>query len=176
MTMLKRLLILLGVAVGAGAAAHYASLHAMPTIIMDRATDLLKGLGVEENEWFLARRVTPQEQPIVRASTDLSYSVCLLNLDETPVRVSAPRWPDYGSISVFQRDTENVFVGSLKGTGELEFIVAQQEQQPPVGEDIPVVYIASDRGVALIRRLAPTQEQYDSAALLMEHSVCAEIQ
>lgn len=135
---------------------HVLVLFSLPTIIMDRAITLLQGEDNGFNVWLPSDPITPQNQPVVRASPDLAYTVCLLDLSDGPVKVTAATWSGYGSLSVFDHDTRNVHTSSLRGEGDIRgVIIATSEQVTPVSGDFPVVLLSDDTGVALIRRLAP---------------------
>ncbi|GAB5436240.1 DUF1254 domain-containing protein [Falsiruegeria mediterranea] len=138
------------------AAVHLFVLLNIPTFVMDRAIDLLKGEDNAFNQWLPSAPITPENQPVVRASPDLAYTVCLLDLSSGPVKVTAATWPGYGSLSIFDHDTRNVHASSLRGDGSLSgVIVATQDQQTPPNTDLPVVRLSDETGIALIRRLAP---------------------
>lgn len=169
----RTLIFVLAAATIVAVSSHIIVLYALPGIFMNKASQILKRSNVAENEWVLAPRSTPEIQPIVRSSPDLSYSACLLDISDRPVHIAAPRWGQYGSISIFDWDTNNVFVGSLKGDGNLDLIVAREGQDVSEAAEADIVYIDTKKGVAIIRRLAPGQEQFDAAARLTEESVCA---
>ena len=149
---------------------HYAALEYFPRLVFDRATDMIQENGAEVNAWVNAPRSTPEVRTVVRPSPDLSYSVCLLDLSAGPVEINVPKWDAYASLAVFQRDTENVFVGNLQGSGDLHVTVVSGKQTAP--QNTEVVNLASKTGIALVRRLAPTQDAYDAAAKLTEASLC----
>lgn len=153
-------------------AAHFATVHALPGLIMDRATSILEGRGAPINAWSTAPRISPETQTIVRSSPDLAYSVCLLDVSKGPVYLSVPRWDNYGSLSIFQGTTENVFVGNLEGSGTLGLVVTMAGETANVPDDTAVVPINSERGIALIRHLAPRKESYLAAAALTSQSEC----
>lgn len=149
---------------------HVYVLLSLPSFMFDQAVKRIEARGAKFNTWSVAPRTTPDDQPVVRASPDLSYSVCLLDLAEGPIRISAPRWMNYGSLAVFQHDTDNVYVGNLNGTGDLEIVVATEHQV--IVQDIEVVRLPTNSGLALIRRLAPDDNSFDVSAALSVRSVC----
>ena len=161
-------------AIATAIAVHLLVLQSMPGFIMSRATSGLKAAGLQENAWAAAPRITPLTQTVVRSSPDLSYAACLLDLSSGPVRISAPLWPAYGSLSVFDDTSENVHVSDLQGDGPpLEIIVALPDQTVSASTDTQVVRLPRPSGIAIIRRLAPDEVSHKVAAELVATSRCA---
>ncbi len=126
----------------------------------------------------MSPRVTPQTQTIVRPAPDLAYAVCLVDLTGGPVELSVPSWPEYGSLAVFENDTDNVYAGSLdiraEGSGPVRRIILARRGQPlPPASGTETVWIRSNQALALVRRLAPDQASYEAAAALAAESRCA---
>ncbi|WP_207559691.1 DUF1254 domain-containing protein [Falsiruegeria litorea] len=140
----------------AAIAVHLYVLFNLPTFIMDKAIALLRGDGSTFNQWLPSEPITPDNQPVVRASPDLAYTICLLDLSDGPLLVSAATWSGYGSLSIFDHDTRNVHASTLRGDGAMHgVIVATKDQSTPANSNMPVVRLSDETGVALIRRLAP---------------------
>lgn len=159
------------------AATHFAVLNALPGYIMDKARTRFAGAGLPPHTWQMGPRVTPQTQTIVRPSPDLAYGVCLLDLTDGPVTLKVPTWPEYGSLSVFDANTDNVYAGSLDARlpdapGALTIIVALPDQEVAPVDGVTVVRVEQPEALALVRRLAPSQGLYDAAAALMPASSC----
>ena len=158
-------------------AVHFLVLGALPGKIMSKARDRMGGAGVELHQWRMNPRVTPQTQTIVRPSPDLAYAICLIDVSQGPVTIAVPTWPEYGSLSVFDADTDNVYAGSLDArlpgaAGARTLVVALDGQEVTVPEGADLVTLEKPEALALIRRLAPTQGLYDAAAALMPASTC----
>lgn len=158
-------------------AVHFLVLAALPGKIMSTARERMGGAGVELHQWRMSPRVTPQTQTIVRPSPDLAYAICLIDVSEGPVTITVPTWPEYGSLSVFDAGTDNVYAGSLdarlpgaSGVRTLVVALAGQEVSVPDGTDL--ITVKKPEALALIRRLAPTQGLYDAAAALLPASTC----
>ncbi len=159
------------------AAAHVIALNALPGHIMSKARERMTGGGIAPHEWRMTPRVTPETQTIVRPSPDLAYAICLIDVSKGPVVLSVPTWPDYGSLSIFDASTDNVYAGSLdarlpNATGERRVVVALQGQDVYQYGDADQVILSKPEALALIRRLAPTQALYDAAATLVPASSC----
>lgn len=157
--------------------AHFLVLGALPGQIMSTVRDRMQAGGVPVNAWQMSPRVTPETQTVVRPAPDLAYAICLLDLSDGPVELSVPAWPDYGSLSIFDAGTDNVYAGSLDARadgapGIRRVIVALEGQDLyPYGEAEQVI-LKKPEALALIRRLAPSQAAYEAAAALIPASHC----
>lgn len=171
---------LMGLAAFAGTflIAHFAVLSALPGSIMSTVRERMIDTGIPVHSWTMSPRVTPETQSIVRPSPDLAYAICLIDVSKGPVELSVPSWPDYGSLSIFEAGTDNVYAGSLDARadgaiGVRRVVVAMEGQDLyPFGEAEQVI-VSKPEALALIRRLAPSQAAYEAAAALIPASRCA---
>ena len=113
----------------------------------------------------------------MRPSPDLAYAICVIDVSGGPVTLSVPTWPEYGSLSIFDASTDNVYAGSLDARlpdapGARMIIVALEGQAAEAAEGVDVVTVKKPEALALIRRLAPSQGLYDAAAALIPASTC----
>ncbi len=160
--------------------AHLVVLSALPERIMSTVRERMVESGLETHGWRMSPRVTPETQSVVRPSPDLAYAICLIDLSNGPVELSVPAWPEYGSLSIFEAGTDNVYAGSLdaraEGTpGMRRVIVAMDGQDVYQAGEAEQVFVKKPQALALIRRLAPTQTAYEAAAALIPASRCAPI-
>lgn len=160
-------------------AVHFLVLNALPGRIMSTARERIGG-QVPLHTWQMSARITPQTQTIVRPSPDLAYAICVIDLSSGPVEVSVPTWPEYGSLSIFDANTDNVYAGSLdarlpEATGARRILVAMDGQDTDASDIAEIVTVDSPEALALIRRLAPTQGLYDAAAALVPASTCGPV-
>ncbi|KCZ85530.1 hypothetical protein HAD_07595 [Hyphomonas adhaerens MHS-3] len=160
-----------------GALAHFVVLNALPGKIMSKVRDRMMERGLTENAWQMTPRTSPETQTVVRPAPDLAYAICLIDLSDGPVELTAPAWTDYASLSVFAATTDNVYAGSLDartpGTPIVRHvIVAMEDQSVPETGETEIVRVKAPEALALIRRLAPTQDAYDAAAALIPESSC----
>ena len=151
------------------AAAHAATLHFAPAMIMDRVMDALAERGVALHRFTAPQRVTPQTQSVVRSSPDLYYGLCRYDLSDPGKALSLRMavWPDYQSLSFFDAQTNNF--ATLRGRSDQ---VAVRLLPPGSAAEQGAIISPTRTGVILIRRLAPTQEAFDRAAALSGQDAC----
>lgn len=159
------------------ALAHFLVLNALPGKIMSTVRERMAGAGLPVHHWQMSARVSPENQAVVRPAPDLAYAICLIDLSNGPAELMVPAWDEYGSLSVFSARTDNVYAGSLdariSGTPDMRrLVVALDRQTVPAAGNGEVVRVKQPEALALIRRLAPTQETYDTAAALIAKSSC----
>ena len=150
---------------------HFAVLYAFPSVLMNVAMQRV-GQG-HTNIWHPSPRVTETSRGIVRPSPDLAYSVCPYDLSQGPMQLRVTPWRGYWSLSLYQDNSDNFFViddREARGGGDITLI--RQGATPPEHAR-HVVESPSTRGIALIRRLAPTQADYDATTQVAKGDICA---
>lgn len=154
-------------------AVHLAAINFMPIGLMNVAYQRV-GAG-HTNEWHVADRVTPLSRNIVRPSPDFAYSACAYDLSRGPVVISAAPWNAYWSLSLYAANSDNFFViDDREARYGAEITLVRAGQPHPEGAS-QVVESPSGRGIALIRRLAPTLETYNGAIAAAREDVCASV-
>jgi len=151
--------------------AHLAVIHATPRMLTGIAITRLGEAGF--NQWRLAPRITETARTIVRPAPDFAYSACAYDLRDGPIRLRVSAWKDYWSLSLYAANSDNYFVlhdREVHGDGDL--ILVRAGRAAPDG-DARVAYSPSRRGVALIRRLAPSVAAYNGAAAAAQADICA---
>lgn len=154
-----------------GVVGHLFVLTSLPSFIMGKAHQTFEAEGIPENMFVATPRQTPQTQRIVRPSPDLAYAICRFDTTYGPVFINAPTWDGYGSLSIFNSKTDNVFVADLGPGSGFQGI----EVRRPAENNREGALKLDGRGIALIRRLAPTQAEYDVAASLVSGATCAPV-
>lgn len=157
-------------AVGVAVVAHLAVIIATPRLLMSVAFDRLSG-DQPPNAWRVAPRVTPDARTIVRPSPDFAYSACPYDLGPGPLTLRVAPWRAYWSLSLYDENSDNFFTlndresrqgGNLTlvrgNAGDIEGVIVQSPTR---------------RGIALIRRLAPTPAEYEEAVRVAADDVCA---
>lgn len=163
-----RIIIPLIVFLISGVLGHVFVLGGIPGFIMGKAHQTFEAQGIPENRFVASERQTPETQRIVRPSPDLAYAICRFDTIEGPVFINAPKWDGYGSLSIFNAQTDNVFVASLGPDSDFSGI----EVRRAAANTREGALALNGRGIALIRRLAPTQEAHDLASSLVANSRC----
>lgn len=153
---------------------HLVAINLLPTLLMDVA---YKRIGAGHvNQWHLGDRVTEASRAIVRPSPDFAYSACAFDLAEGPVTIHVAPWTDYWSLSIYQNNSDNFFVLNDREAREGgDIVLVRRGSAPPENAAGRVVESPSQRGIALIRRLAPTAEAYAAAAAVARDDVCAAV-
>ncbi len=163
------------------AAGHLLTLSAVPRMIMARAMSLMETRGFDVHEFALTPRLTPQSQTVVRPSPDLAYSVCPYDFSRTStaLAVRAGVWAGYGSISFFDASTNNF--ATVRVDDDMNAGASVAVLLAPPGQNlaqlsavgVPVIQSPSRRGVILIRRIAPTAEDYAGVQAVAAVDSCA---
>lgn len=153
--------------------AHVAFVHFAPRVMMSIAIDRL-GDG-RTNFWRFGERVTPASRTIVRPSPDFAYSACPYDLGQGPVLIQVAPWDAYWSLSLYADNSDNFFTlndREARFGGEVTLVRAGQAH--PEGASM-AIESPSQRGIALVRRLAPRVEDFAAAAEVAREDVCASV-
>ena len=155
------------------ALAHFAAIFAVPRVLMNIAIERIGAAGA--NVWHMSDRVTAASRQIVRPSPDFAYSACVFDLTQGPVVIAATPWDDYWSLSLYGANSDNFFViDDREAHYGAEITLVRQGTAHPEGASM-VVESPSTRGIALIRRLAPTPSRYDAAKAVAAEDICASL-
>jgi len=152
---------------------HLAAIVAIPRVLMNVAMERIGAAGA--NAWHMSDRVTAASRTIVRPAPDFAYSVCVFDLSQGPVVITATPWDDYWSLSLYAANSDNFFViDDREAHNGAEITLVRQGAAHPEGASM-VTESPSARGIALIRRLAPTPSTYDAAKAVAVEDVCASV-
>jgi uncharacterized membrane protein len=153
--------------------AHLAFVHFMPRVLMGVAIDRVS--GGQFNAWRVSDRVTETSRTIVRPSPDFAYSACSYDLSRGPVIITATPNNAYWSLSLYAQNSDNFFViDDREARFGAEITLVRRGHAHPEGASM-VVESPSKRGIALIRRLAPTVDAYNAAVGVAREDVCASV-
>ncbi|MEM6912554.1 MAG: DUF1254 domain-containing protein [Pseudomonadota bacterium] len=172
--MIRSLILPASVFVTVAVIAHMLTLSALPSVIMGRVFVVMEERGTPLHAFALAPRATPQEQNVVRMSPDVAYSVCRFDLSDGPVLVQGKAWLSYASLNVYDSETDNI-VGIDLGPEEpavTGVVLRLRGNSMPTPDGVPVYELNKAKGVALIRRLAPRDEDYALVADAARGDVC----
>jgi uncharacterized membrane protein len=152
------------------AATHVAAIYAMPRVLMHVAIERIGAGGA--NAWHVGDRVTAASRQIVRPSPDFAYSACAFDLSRGPVVITATPWNAYWSLSLYGANSDNFFViDDREAHRGAEITLVRRGRAHPEDASM-VVESPSERGIALIRRLAPTPDAYNAAKTIAAEDVC----
>ena len=155
---------------------HILTLQAAPILIMKKAMTIMAERGVPLHGFSLSPRITPSTQTIVRASPDLAYSLCLFDLSAGPIVIKGAKWDGYGSLTIFNNVTDVIHIASLNiSSGDTGGAILSLDKDKIAREGLPVITLKSPKGIALIRRLAPTPYLYKQAKTLSNMDICASL-
>jgi uncharacterized membrane protein len=152
---------------------HFAALYAYPHVLMNVAIQRVS--QGHFNAWHPAGRVTETSRNIVRPSPDFAYSACPYDLSHGPMHVRVAPWGAYWSLSFYQDNSDNFFVIDDREAHDGADITLIAKGAAPPAHASQVVESPSTRGIALIRRLAPSAGDYAAAAQAARGDVCATI-
>ena len=153
---------------------HIAAIFAVPNLLMNVALERLG--GGHYNSWHLGARVTQASRAIVRPSPDFAYSACAYDLSAGPVAVHVAPWGDYWSLSLYANNSDNYYVlDDREAPAGANVLLIRAGATPPDHVTATLVASSSQRGIALIRRLAPTPDAYAAAAQVSLGDVCAKV-
>lgn len=159
----------------AGAAGWHAGLAAATYGLMEGAMRRVSGQG-GVNVMRYGALPTPENQPIVRPSPDLAYSICPYDLSDGPVVIAVTPVPGrYSSLSIFDARTDVVFVrNDQQAKGKpFRIVLARDGQAVPKG--LEVVRVNYDRGLALVRLLLNNPPEIASLEPIRRQSSCRQI-
>jgi uncharacterized membrane protein len=158
-------------AAGVAVLAHLAVISAIPSALTGVAISRLGEAGF--NRWLVAPRVTADSRTIVRPAPDFAYSACAYDLGDGPLRLYVAPWGEYWSLSLYADNSDNFFVvDDREVRGGADIVLVRDGRSAP-DHAARVVESPSRRGIALIRRLAPTANAYNAAAEAARGDVCA---
>jgi uncharacterized membrane protein len=113
----------------------------------------------------------------VRPSPDFAYSACPYDLGNGPVRIHVTPWGDYWSLSLYGANSDNYYVlDDREAQAGADILLIRSGSSPPDHEAATILESPSQRGIALIRRLAPTPDTYEDAAQVAHGDVCSRVQ
>jgi len=117
------------------------------------------------NQWVFAPPTTHERRTIVRPSPDLLYSLCLYDVSNYPLRLTAVIPDNYWSISGFAMNTDNFFAINDKQakSNPIEVILVRKDMtyQDTTGK-AHVIVAPTDRGIILIRTVITSKADLPS--------------
>lgn len=152
-------------------AVHVVGIYALPRLLMNTAIERI-GNG-HYNAWRASERVTPISRSIPRPSPDFAYSACPYDLSQGPITIRVAPWSADWSLSLYADNSDNFYVVDDREARSGADITLVRTDQAHPDDAQTVVESPSARGIALVRRLAPTLETFNAAGQVAHGDACA---
>lgn len=153
-------------------ATHIVAIFATPTVLMDVAMQRLGAPSSHGDGWHLGERVTQNSRTIVRPAPDFAYSACVYDLSRGSYSIHVAPWRDYWSLSLYGANSDNFYVIDDREAHDGASIVLVRMGSAPPDHAQNVVFSATERGIAIIRRLAPTPDSYSDVRSITSADSC----
>lgn len=157
--MMRGILRLLPPTLLVAALVHLATVWAAPKLVMHLVMD-----GAASHAGLNHPQHAPKTSAATRfvplPSPDLLYSTCVIDVSHGAVDVSVTPGDTYLSLSVFDSDTNNVFVASDRTSGgkPIRLRILPPQGDAPVPDGVMGVHVPGTRALLLLRALASTPE------------------
>ena len=154
---------------------HGALLYFGPSLVMSRAMGKISARG-GVNTMIAPPRPNAQNNLVVRSSPDLLYNICVYDVTEKPLRISAevPQGT-YWSVSFYDMNTNNYRVindgQATAGAVLLVLMKSGSAAPPPAGAEI--VTTPTERGVVLFRTLINDESRFAEIDAARKQAKCA---
>ncbi len=155
-------------AVTAAAAANYAynaTIENLPLELMQKEWDQYAEAAGGANRWAFPPIATADNNPTVKMSPDVLYTILSYDVSEGPLRLSVPVSRDpFWSLTLFQANTDNVFgIDDREVEGDTyELIILGPNQSTPAVEIATAVASPTETGIAIIRIVVPGPDKLQS--------------
>lgn len=149
-------------------ASHVITVLAAPYSLTAIAASRISQKGALHNRWIYPPRATETSREIVRPSPDLAYAACVFDLGNGPVRITVAPGDAYTSLSLYAPNTDVVVMNASE---PIDLIIARRNQSVADGP-WRVLRIDDHWGIALQRRLAPTDAEFQAADRLRHQDRC----
>lgn len=143
--------------------------YALMQIAMTRVTQSSAG----PNGWRHSPRANPAVRTIVRPSPDLAYSVCAYDLHDGPMRIHVGPSAAYWSLALYADNTDNFRTFNDRAhAGGIDIVLFARGDENAGGVASAVIS-PTRRGLALVRRLAPSDADFARADRARQADICA---
>lgn len=156
---MTRRLVLLGAVLAIAVTTHLAVVLAAPRVLMTLAANRISQNGALNNRWIYPPRATETSREIVRPSPDLAYAACAFDLRDGPVHITVTPGADYTSLTLYASNTDATVINAQ---APIDLIIARPDQTVPNGP-WQIHRTPHPWGIALQRRLAPTEISFEAA-------------
>lgn len=154
---------------------HLLTVTLFPRVIMALAIQrILNRSGSEVNTLVHSTRVTVDSRHVVKPSPDLLYSICVYDVGEKPLRITAPVPDTYWSISFYQTNTNNFYVINDRQakSNPVDIVLVGPDMAVPRVENAQVVVAPTDKGVFLLRSLIKDEDKLGDLIKIQKLATC----
>jgi uncharacterized membrane protein len=159
-------------AVAAAAGAHAAGLWAYPRWAMSQAMDEIGG-EAHIMHWRAMARADAGAGGGAYPNADFAIARCAFDLRRGPVSIRTAPWGAYWSVSLYGENSDNFFtLNDREAPRGADILLIRAGKRAPAST-AQIVTSPSARGVAIMRRLAPSAEGHAAAQRAGQSDVCA---
>lgn len=154
---------------------HLLTVTLFPRVIMAVAIRrILNRSGSEISTLIHSPRVTVDSRQVVKPSPDLLYSICVYDVSEKPLRITAPVPDTYWSISFYQTNTDNFYVINDRqvNSSTLDVVLVGPDMVVPRVENVQVVVAPTNKGVFLLRSLIEDENKLGDLIKIQRLATC----
>ena len=154
---------------------HLLTVTLFPRVIMALAFKrILKSADTEINTLVHSPRVTVDSRHVVKPSPDLLYSICVYDVAEKPIRITATVPNTYWSISFYQTNTDNFYVLNDRQakSNPVDIVLVAKGQAAPNLENAEVVVAPTEKGVFLLRTLITDEDKVGDLIKIQRLATC----
>jgi uncharacterized membrane protein len=159
-------------AVALAAFAHVAGLWAYPRWAMSQAIEEIGG-EAQIMQWRASERVDAGAHGREFPNPHFAAARCAFDLRRGPVSIRTAPWVAYWSVSLYGDNSDNFFtLNDREAPRGADIVLIRAGKRAPTSS-AQIVSSPSARGVAIIRRLAPSSETHAAAQRVGQSDVCA---
>jgi len=154
---------------------HLATVMAIPRLAMKTAHQrILERAGSRLNTLLHSPRVTVDSRNVVKPSPDLLYSLCVYDVSEKPLRITAPVPDTYWSLSFYQTNTDNFYVLNDRRakTNPVEIVLVGPKMAVPNVANAEVVVAPTTKGIFLLRSLIMDEDKLADLIRIQKMARC----
>lgn len=166
----------------AGASSFFAVrayiLDETPRQVMAQIEARLAQAGGGVNTCFHRRDPTPTIGRIQRPNPDILPTTMAYDVSENAVRLSGVTTsPTYWSLSIFQHNSDNIFVLNDRDlpSSRFDVVIVREGRVPVEAAGAIVINSPTDTGVVLVRRFLPDDQELDAIVANQDAMTCKTI-
>lgn len=154
--------------------ARYYVLYQTPRDVMTWIEGRLAESGGDVNVCLHRRDPAPKVGRIARGNPDIVPTSMVYDVSKGAVRLTGEKGPRYWSLSVFQHNTDNIFVVNDREleTNNFDIVITRAGRDSDSFPDSTIVESPSDTGVMLVRRFLANQGELDAVLANQDKMKC----